>query len=296
MAKRYIQRRAAAAQQVTGGYHDLDTFLFKFDTPTMKSRFPDYPLNPPGRTLPRMATESKTPDSDAPPVPFCITGVPPLWNQGNAWSVPFDAQGTGCILFYKRRYPFFKYTVPDQYLLKIQWISYELADSVPVDTVFKIYVFRDNELITEFKDMVINPNHPNPAHRYAMAGHTRQLPFLLRVDKRQQFSVFIELLGPPGSAFTENDAIVANGVVCPVGFQTRLSFDYDGAPKGHIPRMTAAQQRGTGQGLNTFEKDKVVAFLKKLRHDNKITKEQHRILEQAQMHRDAVDDGIWYPR
>ena len=82
-----------------------------------------------------------------------------------------------------------------------------------------------------WEDQVVNNTAPDPAERYLFAGHYRPLPVMVRLDKTEQLTVQMRMLGPfpfvlgPGVPFNGTVRIVTDG------WMDRVRDTRDGAPK-----------------------------------------------------------------
>jgi hypothetical protein len=197
------------------------------------------------RPINLVPTMEREPESFPPNTPVWLNTNCPPWVCPPAWSVLWDSEFERCIPFYEQAQLLYyqgdpthtTFDVPQDHVLVLRRLSYEALNAVQGD-VFQFDFLVDGVTRFTVEDMVIDAAQPNPAHRYALAGHTRQIPIHLVVDRFHTLSVRAILRGPitlagvspyfPGQPIVSADCRMR---VFPEGWLANLRDNLDGAPR-----------------------------------------------------------------
>lgn len=197
------------------------------------------------RPLYQVPTMEREPESKPPPIPIWVNSNWPPWVNPPSWSVPVDLTYTRCIPFYEQAQlmhlngnaAFPSFVVPQDYTLVIKKISYEALNSVQ-DDVFQFDFLIDGNPRMSIEDINIDAAQPNPAHQYGLAGHTRQMPVHLVVDRNHTLAIRAILRGPidfaGNSPYFPGQPIVSTNCEMRVylqGWMANLRENVDGAPR-----------------------------------------------------------------
>jgi len=214
---------------IARAYPDLNRELFNFATPTPRV---DAPEGPPNDPFPQWGTGQEPYALDSDHQQLFTTQVRPPWEDPLLWSVPVDDAQSVCVPWYETWVPVWQYEVPESHHLLANGISYEVAQG-PANTghIFQWRVLRSGVLLTEWEDMLIQNGAPDPAHRWAFAGHLNPLPFFGRTDRTEQLTVMVKLRGSRPFSKTDSDPFAGSVKVIVKGWLSRLRDAREGAPK-----------------------------------------------------------------
>lgn len=121
------------------------------------------------------------------------TGCPP-WLCPPMWSVALDFPAVACIPWYMVKTLLGTLNIPKGYLLAIKSVSYEAANAVQGDVVgFEVFV--NGEQRAQWEDMVVDAAQPNPAHKFGLCGHIREMPLHIVVPVDSTVTVAATLMG-----------------------------------------------------------------------------------------------------
>jgi hypothetical protein len=123
----------------------------------------------------RMGSGEETPPSDDPREPIVLNTNCPPWVCPPYWSIPLDLPTEVCVPWYQvsTQMPCFK--VPQGYYWAVKGLSYEALNAAQ-DDVFEFEVTVDGQQVLLFEDVVADAAQPNPAQKFGLAGHFRELP------------------------------------------------------------------------------------------------------------------------
>lgn len=188
--------RKLAAQQARpvnpGSNQDIDRGYWYGHSPEAVRVPARAPIDRPIYQVPTMERE---PESAPPQKPAWVNSNCPPWVCPPFWSVPVDLMAEVCLPFYETQAVMDPcIDVPQDYFLVIKRISYEALNGVQGD-VFQFDFLVDNSLRASFEDVIIDAAQPNPAHKYGLAGHTRQMPLHLVVDRNKRLCIRAMLRG-----------------------------------------------------------------------------------------------------
>ncbi len=200
---------------------------------------------PVGRPIQQVPTMEREPESFPNSTPLWVNTNCPPWICPPFWSVPFDRVFSRCVPFYEQATLLYldgaigigEYVVPQDYVLIIKGFSYEALNSQQGD-VFQFDFAIDGNTRMVHEDINIDAAQPNPAHRYALGGHTRQIKTHFVVDRNHSLSVRATLRGPisfsglspyfPGQPSTTGDCQMK---IYLQGWLANLRDNVDGAPR-----------------------------------------------------------------
>jgi hypothetical protein len=207
--------------------------------PRIASRSPiDRPIN-------IIPTAEREPESEDPKTPVWLNTNCPPWVCPPMWSEPFDLQFARCMPFYEQAQLLYvqgdstrtALQVEQDRVLVIRRLSYEALNAVQGD-VFQFEFLVDGALRFTVEDIVVDATQPNPAHRYGLAGHTRQIPVHLVVDRFHTLAIRGTLRGPLTlagvSPYFPGQPIVSTNCYMRVfleGWLANLRDNLDGAPR-----------------------------------------------------------------
>jgi hypothetical protein len=184
-----------------------------------------------------LPTAEREPEGVDPQTPVWVNTNCPPWICPPFWAVPVELTYDTCLPFYEQATQVFCYTVPADYFLVIRNISYEVLNAVIYD-VFQFDFFVEGANRIRIEDMLIDPTSANPAHRYALAGHTRPMQTQLIVDRNQTLCVRAILRGPIDfngvSPNAPGDPIITGNCIMRIllqGWLANLREDVDGGPR-----------------------------------------------------------------
>jgi hypothetical protein len=209
--------------------------------------------------IPIVPTNRKDPISEPPNKQLVINANCPPWNCPPFWSIPFDEEACICIPMARKEEFIFRYVVPQDRMLIIKGISYEIHN-VDQYNSFSFKIMDNGMTRLSIEDMLIDPTSANPAHRYVFAGHTRQMPTHLFIDHNHSLVVSAEFLGildfAGNSNYNEGDILAVNPEMCINirGWLANVRDSRDGGPRPtdlgnllHVP-LTDDQSRGGRPG------------------------------------------------
>jgi hypothetical protein len=190
------------------------------------------------RPIVQMPMMEREPESAPPQTPVWVNGNCPPWICPPAWAVPVELTMEKCIPFYEQATLMdFCFTVPQDYVLVIRNLSWEALNAVQYD-VFQFDFLVDGSTRLSIEDMLIAPGSANPAHKYALAGHTRPMPTHLVVDRNHTLCIRAILRGPidfaGNSPFFPGQPIVTANCLMKVvlqGWLANLRENVDGGPR-----------------------------------------------------------------
>lgn len=152
----------------------------------------------------------------------------PPWNVPGYHSRPIDVEGAFVpISFYETQYTLLTMTSPEGFLSVIRGISYEVTCMTQYD-FFMWYVYRNGDLLSKWEDCLINPAAPNPAYRFAEAGHIRRIPYYGRIDGGETLSIRVVARGQEPFTHTPVDPVLCGARVCITGWQSELDGTREG--------------------------------------------------------------------
>lgn len=202
-----------------------------------------------------LPTNERVPDGADPQYPAWFNTNCPPWICPPFWSQPVDLVYEICLPFYEQAAQVGCFEVPQDYVLVIRNISYEALNAEIYD-VFQFDFTVDGANRFTIEDMLIDPTSANPAHRYALAGHTRPMQTYLIADRNHRLCVRGILRGPidlagnspyaPGDPITTGDCTFR---ILLQGWLANLRENIDGAP-----RPTDLGDLG-GEGLEAVQQD-----------------------------------------
>jgi len=186
--------------------------------------------------IPIVPTNRKEPISEPPNRQVAFNVNCPPWNCPPFWSVPFDVDACACIPLALKDEVIFRFRVPQDRMLIIKGISYEIHNIAQYES-FSLKFVDDGRTRFNVEDMLIDPTSANPAHRYAFAGHTRQMPVRMFVDHNHMLVVTASFLGnldfAGNSDLTEGDILDVNPEICINihGWLANVRDSRDGGPR-----------------------------------------------------------------
>lgn len=130
----------------------------------------------------------------------------PQWVVPNYWARPFDQRGELCVTWYERWYTVLEYTVPQNFVLRLEGLAFE-APCLADGEIIEVAVWRSGALVTRFEEFVANSAAANPAERMAFSGHVRPVPVPAVFDSNNTLRVDMRARGPYPFAKTENDQL-----------------------------------------------------------------------------------------
>ncbi len=133
-----------------------------------------------------MPTAMREPPSMPPKMPIWANTNCPPWNCPPFWSVPFSTRFTGCVPQYEIAVNLGCITVPKDYFLVVREVSYEALNAAQ-DDVFELEFLVNNQTQAKWEDINQDAAQPNPAERYALAGHYRPMPTQIIADRNSTF-------------------------------------------------------------------------------------------------------------
>lgn len=179
----------------------------------------------------------REPESDPPQTPVYINSNKPGFNEPPLWSQPVGLTYAHCIPWYGVATALSLslgvngcFTVPHDKCLVIKSVSYEALNAVLFDT-FQMNVSVNGSPVLQIEDMYVDGTIPNPAQKYAMAGHYRPMPCNFIADHDSIVCCTgillgqIPLAGPPapgvfpGLPITSSDCmmkLILNGWLAPL--------------------------------------------------------------------------------
>lgn len=197
------------------------------------------------RTLYRVPTMEQGPESVPPNDHTWFNANCPPWVCPPFWSKPIDSTFSRCIPAYEQSTLLYfdgdttktSFNVGQDYVLIIRAISYEALNAAQGD-VFQFDFLVDGNAQIQIEDMNIDAAQANPAHRFALAGNTRQMPVHLVVDRNHTLAIRATVRGPinlagnspyfPGQPITTGDCHMR---VYLQGWLANLRDNMDGAPR-----------------------------------------------------------------
>lgn len=216
---------------VARAYPDLDRELFNFATPTPFQDAPEGPPNDPFPQWPTTRESIHTWQRDAFPQVFTTREQPP-WEDPLVWSVPIDSAQSVCVPWYETWTPVWQYEVPESHHLLANGISYEVPQDIAnTGNVFEWRIQRGSLLLAQWEDILIQNGAPDPAHRWAFAGHLNPLPFFGRIDRTEHMTVMVKARGSRPYSKTDSDPFAGSVKVIIKGWLSRLRDAREGAPK-----------------------------------------------------------------
>lgn len=159
-----------------------------------------------------------------------VNAFPVIWEEPIVWSKPFDQTQAATIHFYEQATSIFQFSVPRQFLLVVRGVSYEVENADDED-VFEVSLLRNGNQLVKWTDYVIDFANPNPANRYAFAGHTRPMLFQTRLDQDEHLTIQITYRGTKPFVRTPADPFNQIAHVNVHGWLSRLRDSRVGAPK-----------------------------------------------------------------
>ena len=149
--------------------------------------------------------------------PVLLNSACPPWLCPPLFSVALDFPTTKCIPWYVVKTLMGDLDIPKGYLLALKSVSYEAANASQ-DDVVQFEILANGQPVAQWEDMVVDAAQPNPAHRFALCGHIRELPLHIVVAPNSKVSVVATLLGAvdfagnsaawPGQPITTGDCHV----------------------------------------------------------------------------------------
>jgi hypothetical protein len=189
------------------------------------------------RPLVRTPTGEREPYSAAPQSPVWANTNCPPWVCPPFWSVPVDLEFPACVPQYELAVSLGCFTVPADRCLVIKYVSYEALNAVQND-VFELQFTAEGRQLAKWEDILIDAAAPNPAQKYALAGHFRPMPTHMVIDRNQTLCVRGILRGPIDlagvSPYFPGQPIVAPDCHMRVrmqGWLAPLREDLDGGPR-----------------------------------------------------------------
>lgn len=193
---------------------------------------------PVDRPINIVPTAEREPESAPPFEPVWVNANCPPWVCPPFWSQPFETTFDGCLPFYESASLIGDcYTVPQDHVLIIRNISYEVFDAVQYD-VFQFDFLVDGSRRFGIEDMLIAPAVANPGRRYALASHDRPMPTNLVIDRNHTLCIRGILRGPinlagespyfPGQPIVTGDCTMK---VILQGWLANLRENIDGGPR-----------------------------------------------------------------
>jgi len=184
-----------------------------------------------------LPTGERVPDGADPQIPVWGNTNCPPWICPPFWSQPVDLTFDVCLPFYEQAEQVGCFTVPQDYVLVIRNISYEALNAEIYD-MFQLEFLVNGANRFTIEDMLIDNTSPNPAHRYALGGHTRPIQTFLPVDRNHTLCVRGILKGQtdfngnsahqPGDPITTGDCTLR---VILQGWLANLRENIDGSPR-----------------------------------------------------------------
>jgi hypothetical protein len=195
------------------------------------------PTKPPiDRPINILPTGERQPDSAPPQTLAWLNGNMPPWVNPPFWSVPIDLPHTVCMPWYEVDTLLGNTVVPKDRTLVIKNMSYQ-ALNASINDVFTITLYVDGVIAATIEDIYISAA-PNPAQRYALAGHFRPMPLNLVVDRNSTLTVRAQLRGPINlagvSPYFAGQPILSTDCHFKVllqGWMSNLREDLDGGPR-----------------------------------------------------------------
>ncbi len=197
------------------------------------------------RPIYQIPTMEREPASTPPNTPLWINTNCPPWVCPPFWSQPFDRTFERCVPFYEQATLLYldgdpavsMFQVPQDYCLVIAGFSYEALNAELYD-VFQFDFLVDGLTKMVHEDISIDGAQPNPANKYALAGHTRQIKTHLVIDRNHTLAIRATLRGPidfaglspyfPGQPITTGNC---NMKIMLQGWLANLRENLDGAPR-----------------------------------------------------------------
>ena len=186
--------------------------------------------------IPIVPTNRKIPPSAPSKHQVVVNANEPPWNKPPFWAIPYDVVQCACIPFALKEAAVFNFKVPDDRMLIISHLSYEIHNIDQYQS-FSIRVMDSGMTRLSIEDMLIDPLSANPAHRYAFAGHTRPMPVHTFVDHNHVLTITATFLGTldfAGNSDQQQDAILTpNPEICVnvIGWLANVRDSRDGAPR-----------------------------------------------------------------
>ncbi len=208
---------------------DVDAALWTGYTPTPFVEAPEGPWNAPQPDIPT----SRMPPIGTPPFyGMLVQRDCPPWQCPSVWGWPLEVVGRKCIPWCATEEIIVCKEAMDTQLFLLTGVSYEFDQSCVNDNdTFLVKVYRDNQPLAQWTDMVIDNANPDPAHRYLFGGHLNPMDITLRIDFNQTLAISITYLGPLTAPCTTSDPFNCEATVLTRGFVTTLRDRRQGAPK-----------------------------------------------------------------
>lgn len=195
------------------------------------------PSKPPiDRPINLVPAAEREPESEPPQFPLWINANCPPFVCPPFWSVPVDLPFNACVPWYEVATSLGCEVIAQDRALIIRGISYE-ALNASLDDVFEITILVNNMPVAVIEDVYVQ-NTPNPAQRYALAGHFRPMPLNIIADRNASICVKATLRGPityagvspyfPGQPIVSADCQIK---VLLQGYLANLREDLDGGPR-----------------------------------------------------------------
>lgn len=179
------------------------------------------------RPMPGYLRQHLTPDEFTEPPELLVNTHPPVWNFPNFQSKAFDREGDFVnIPFYETPYSLFNYQVHPSTLLRITGVSYDVTCQVQY-SVFVWSVYRSGDLLSQWEDCLVNPAAVNPAHRWALGGHVRPIPFYGRLDRNDQLTATVVARGVEPFTHTNADLALCAARICFTGWNAMVEDERD---------------------------------------------------------------------
>jgi hypothetical protein len=181
-------------------------------------------------------TGADLPQSAKPAPPIWAVAVPPMWNDPNIRSVPFEQSFRACLPTWVEEYRLGAIEVPDTSLMVIKEISYNVIAGLQQYDLFQLRVY--NNLREDFmlEDMIIDPGTNDPSRKFIFSGQRKPFPVETRVSRTRRLIVFATALGVTWQDGTTNR--VPGEVTNPnvwidvsvSGWYAKLDHRHDGGP------------------------------------------------------------------
>ena len=208
---------------------DVERAMWSFFTPTTPA--PVEVVRPAFHVHP-VPTAQQPPPAETEVPQISVDGRLPQYNLPNFWAKPWEPYGCLCCTFYQTPTLLYSFQAPQDYLLIVDGIAFDVPQFMTIGEAFDVTIRRDGENILTFEEVVIDPLNPDPSLRCLFTSTQKPLPLWIRFDRNQQLTVEITLKGLyPFTTKTSTDTFC--GVICALlhGWFGSLMDNRDGAAR-----------------------------------------------------------------
>ncbi len=192
---------------------------------------------PNDRPINLLTVEEQIPEpTDPNSVMWFNTNCPP-WVCPPYWSKPVELKVNACVPWYEVDTVLGNLQVPKDWFYVVTDVSYEALNAAQ-DDVFEMAILVNNNLVVRWEDIAIDQAQPNPAQKYALAGHFRPLPVWFLADRNSTITIRSRLRGPISlagvSPYWAGQPILTGNCQMKVilhGWMANLRENVDGGPR-----------------------------------------------------------------